>query len=80
MSPCRLPVSPIARRAALTRLLSVVSETMRPCQTFVKSSSLLTTRSRCSTQIDEHIEDLGAQDGISATRPAELAHAPESIV
>ncbi len=41
-----LPLSPSARRAALIRELSVASDTMRPCHTASKSSSLLTIRSR----------------------------------
>src|SRR5262245_25859665 len=44
------PVSPMARRAALTRLVSVSSNTNRPAHTTRMSSSLLTTRSRCWTR------------------------------
>ena len=55
---CVLPSSPIARRAALMREFSAASDTMRPCQTASNSSSLLTIRSRCCTQIGEHIEHL----------------------
>jgi len=44
-----LPLSPMAVRAALMRLVSVESETTRPPQTPAIRSSLLTTRSRfCS--------------------------------
>ena len=42
-----LPLSPIAFRAALMRLSSVESDTIRPPQTRAMRSSLLTTRSRC---------------------------------
>src|SRR5262245_35876356 len=50
MSCCSAPVSPMARRAALTLLVSVSSETKRPSHTVRMSSSLLTTRSRCRTR------------------------------
>ena len=40
------------------RLVSVDSETIRPSQTASSRSSLLTTRSRLSDQVDEQIEDL----------------------
>src|SRR5215510_14169446 len=50
MSCCSAPVSPIARRAALTLLVSVSSDTKRPSHTVRMSSSLLTTRSRCRTR------------------------------
>jgi len=44
-----LPLSPIAIRAALIRLVRVESDTIRPCHTNAIRSSLLTTRSRfCS--------------------------------
>ena len=42
------PLSPIALRAALMRLVSVESDTIRPPQTEAMRSSLLTTRSRFS--------------------------------
>ena len=44
------PLSPIAFRAALMRLVSVESDTMRPPQTEAMRSSLLTTRSRFRTR------------------------------
>ena len=44
---CLSPVSPMALRAALMRLNSADSDTMRPCHTEASRSSLLTTRSRC---------------------------------
>jgi hypothetical protein len=50
MSCCSVPVSPIARRAALTLLVGASSETDRPCHTACRSSSLLRTRSRCRTR------------------------------
>ena len=53
-----LPLSPIALRAALMRLVSVESDTIRPPQTAAIRSSLLTTRSRFSTRIDQQIEHL----------------------
>ena len=43
---CSSPLSPIALRAALIRVLNVDSETMRPLHTAASKSSLLTTRSR----------------------------------
>ena len=46
ISRCASPLSPIALRAALMRVASVESETMRPPQTEAMRSSLLTTRSR----------------------------------
>jgi hypothetical protein len=42
---CFSPVSPIALRAAFRRVVSAASETMRPFQTALMRSSLLTTRS-----------------------------------
>ena len=45
-----LPLSPTAVRAALTRLVNVESETVRPSQTWPIRSSLLTTRSRFCTR------------------------------
>ncbi len=45
---CCSPLSPMALRAALMRLVRVESDTTRPCQTAAMRSSLLTTRSRCS--------------------------------
>ena len=49
ISFCSSPLSPIALRAALMRLVRVESDTMRPPQTDAIRSSLLTTRSRfCS--------------------------------
>ena len=45
---CFSPVSPMALRTALIRLVSVDSETIRPPQTDAIRSSLLTTRSRFS--------------------------------
>ena len=47
---CFSPESPIARRAALMRLVIADSETMRPSHTACKSSSLVTTRSGCCTR------------------------------
>jgi hypothetical protein len=44
------PLSPTAFRAALMRLVSVESETLRPPQTEAMRSSLLTTRSRFCTR------------------------------
>ncbi len=46
ISFCSSPLSPIALRAALMRLVSVESDTTRPPQTEAMRSSLLTTRSR----------------------------------
>ena len=46
ISFCSSPLSPIAFRAALMRLVRVDSETIRPSQTEAIRSSLLTTRSR----------------------------------
>ncbi len=45
-----LPLSPTAVRAALMRLVSVDSETMRPFQMLSIRSSLETTWSRFSTR------------------------------
>ncbi len=67
-----LPLSPIALRAALMRLVSVESETMRPSQTEAMRSSLLTTRSRFSHQIDEQVEHLRL-DGNRLGTAAQLA-------
>ena len=47
---CAFPLSPIAVRAALMRVVIADSETMRPFQTAARRSSLLTTRSRCRTR------------------------------
>ena len=44
------PLSPIALRAALMRLVRVESDTIRPPQTEAMRSSLLTTRSRFCTR------------------------------
>jgi hypothetical protein len=44
------PLSPTAVRAALIRLVSVDSDTIRPPQTEAMRSSLLTTRSRFCTR------------------------------
>ena len=52
------PLSPTALRAALMRLVSVASETIRPPQTDAMRSSLVTTRSRFSHQVDQQIEHL----------------------
>ena len=46
ISRCSPPVSPTAFLAALMRLVSVESETIRPPYTAAMRSSLLTTRSR----------------------------------
>ena len=54
---CSSPLSPMAARAELTRLLRVASETMRPRQTAAIRSSRLTTRSREPIGIQE-VEDL----------------------
>ena len=48
ISRCCPPLSPIALRAALIRVVSADSETLRPAQTEASRSSLLTTRSRFS--------------------------------
>ena len=48
----------MALRAALMRLLSVDSETIRPCQTADSSSSLLTTWSRFGIRCEQQVEDL----------------------
>ena len=48
ISFCSSPLSPIALRAALMRLVRVESDTIRPPQTEAMRSSLLTTRSRFS--------------------------------
>ena len=58
ISLCSSPLSPTALRAALMRLVSVDSETMRPSQIAAIRSSLVTTRSRFSHQIDQQIEHL----------------------
>ena len=50
ISFCCSPLSPTACRTAVSRLLSVESETVRPSQTPAIRSSLLTTRSRFSTR------------------------------
>ena len=50
ISACRSPSSPIALRAALIRLLSAASDTIRPFQIVSNNSSLLTTRSRFRTR------------------------------
>ena len=55
---CSSPLSPIALRTALMWLVRVDSETIRPPQTASSSSSLLTTRSRFSHQIEQQVEDL----------------------
>jgi hypothetical protein len=47
---CCSPLSPIALRAAAMRLVSVDSDTIRPCQTDAIRSSLLTTRPRFSSK------------------------------
>ena len=47
---CSMPLSPIAERAALMRLDNVDSDTIRPRQTAVSRSCLLTTRSRFLTR------------------------------
>src|SRR5262245_55402643 len=46
MRRCPSPLSPIALRTALRRVVSAASEMMRPSQIAVTRSSLLTTRSR----------------------------------
>ena len=46
ISRCSSPLSPIAVRAALMRVVSANSETMRPCQMAAIRSSLVMTRSR----------------------------------
>ena len=48
MTSCAAPLSPTACRAALMRLLSVASDTMRPFQTDAIRSSLETTCARFS--------------------------------
>jgi len=53
------PLSPTALRAALIRLVSVDSETIRPPQTEAMRSSLLTTWSRFCTKYTQQIEYLG---------------------
>jgi hypothetical protein len=50
ISCCFRPLSPTAVRAALIRLVSVDSDTIRPPQTEAIRSSLLTTRSRSCTR------------------------------
>jgi hypothetical protein len=50
ISACCSPLSPIALRTAVMRLLSVDSDTMRPPQTAAKMSSRVTTRSRLRTR------------------------------
>ena len=54
----RAPLSPTALRAALMRLVSVESDTIRPPHTEAMRSSLLTTRSRFSHQINQQVEHL----------------------
>ncbi len=46
ISACCSPLSPTALRAAVMRLVSVESDTIRPPQTEAMRSSLVTTRSR----------------------------------
>ncbi len=72
ISFCSLPLSPIALRAALMRLVNVESDTIRPPHTEAMRSSLLTTRSRFSHQIDQQIEHLRL-DGNGLGAAAQLA-------
>jgi hypothetical protein len=58
-------------RAALTRLARAASVTMRPSQTFSKSSSLETSRSRCSTRKASRANTCGSS-GRSSTPGAQL--------
>jgi hypothetical protein len=58
----------MAARAALMRLLSVDSETMRPCQTSAMSSSRLTTRSRAAIRKASLGDELVAADDAVACR------------
>ena len=61
----------MATRAALMRLASVDSETIRPFQTAASKSSRLTIRSRLNEELQE-VEDLGfdgAQFAVSAQLP-----------
>src|SRR5216684_740316 len=58
ISCCFWPLSPTAFRAALIRLVSVDSDTIRPPQTEAIRSSLLTTRSRFLYQVDQRVEHL----------------------
>src|SRR5215212_10745507 len=67
ISACCSPLSPTALRAALMRLVSVDSETIRPPQTEAMRSSLLTTR---SDQIDQQIEHPGARPEPAQSRAA----------
>ena len=55
---CSAPLSPIAHRAALIRVVSVDSETMRPPQIAATRSSLLATRSRFLIKIGQQVEHL----------------------
>ena len=74
---CSLPLSPRALRAALMRLSSVESETMRPPQTEAMRSSLLTTRSRFSIEIDQKVEHLRLDRNNYVTRAQLAAFAVE---
>ena len=69
MSRCSAPVSPIARRAALTLLASVSSDTNRPSQT--ASDELIFAHDAVSMphQMDQHVEYLwfDVDDGAFST-------------
>ena len=77
---CCSPLSPTALRTAVMRLLSVDSETMRPPQTAAMISSLVTTRSRFSNQIDKEIKDLRLDLNQSRAAPQLAAADVERIV
>ncbi len=66
ISRCDLPSSPIACRAAFTRLESAASETMRPRQTASRISSRLTTRSRFSTRYTSSAKTCGSTGNTDA--------------
>ena len=68
MRPWSLPLSPSARRAALMRELSAVSETMRPCQITSINSFLLDDPVSVPNEVNEQIEylRLGVNDRTGA--------------
>jgi hypothetical protein len=62
------PLSPITRRTALIRVAIVDSDTIRPPQTAVSRSSLLTTRSRLPTKNTRRSNTCGSIDNSAAPR------------
>ena len=57
---CSSPLSPTALRTALMRLVSVESETMRPCQTAIDQIILADDAFAVLHQIDQQVEYLRA--------------------